>query len=615
MIIKVVQDGLHYKCSFPYDPDIIELIKQVPGRMWLPNEKVWAFPVDKLGFFYNQFMGTPYEDCIQTYSSESLGVSEVEEKKTFIPDIDVSNVPFYIDPNYKPYQHQIDFMKYAIAKHSDGFIVGDEMRMGKTAEVLNYAEYMRHVYGYKHCLIICCVNSSKHNWMSDIETHLGPYQGTSQGYILGTRKVKRRKTKIIEERYDTGGKEKLDDLLSGHMYGDESAPELPYFIITNIESIRYSVGRNYAIADKLVEMINSKELNCIAIDEIHLNTSPTSSQGKVLLTMKRKTQKKCQWIPMTGTLLKNSPLDAFLPLKLVDGHDYRDFYGWRNHFAVFGGFNNAEVIAYRNIPQLSDMLSAHMIRRKKTDVYDIPPKLKITEYVENTPTQQKLYEQIAFDLMQRPDEVKYSSNPMAKFMRLRQVNGSPELVDDSIKVDDKYISKNAKIEKLLDLLHEIVDDRGEKVVIYSNWVDPLRTLYKFISNKYKVCCYTGTMKDSLREKHKRIFVNNPDYKVMIGTIGALGTAHTLTVADNVIFYDEPWVPSDREQAEDRIYGLNTTKSKNFYTIITKGTVDDTVHKILNDKDMMSKYIVDGKLDIKRNPELIYMLLGSSNQKG
>ncbi len=621
--IKAIQSGLVYNVSFDYDPEIVALIKQVPGRNWLPNQRAWAFPSDKLGFFLNMFKGTKYENCIQVYSQEDLGVNAEIKTTTHIPDIDISNIPFYIDPDEKPYEHQLDFMKYGIAKSGRGFIVGDDMRMGKTAEVLNIAEYGRHAFGYKHCLVICCVNTSKYNWMNDIHTHLHPYEGTGEGYILGTRKVKRRKTGIIEDRYDTGGKEKLEDLVSGHMYGDPDAPELPYFLITNIESIRYvesvknSKGKKgkkvYKLAEQIVSMIRNREIGMIAIDEVHLNTSPTSSQGKVLIQMKRDTGTMCQWLPMTGTILKNKPTDAFLPMFLVDGHNFKDYHTWCKYFCVYGGYGNHDIIAYKNIPALSDMLSACMIRRRKEDVHDMPGKIQIIEYVENTPTQKDLYENIVEWMLQNSQSLYTAMNPMAKFLRLRQVNGSPELIDDTIKIDKDYIAKNAKIQKVLDLLTEIVDTRNEKVIIYSNWVEPLRTLYKFISKKYKVCCYTGSMKDDLREKHKRVFVNNPEYKVMIGTIGALGTAHTLTVAENVIFYDEPWVPTDREQAEDRIYGLNTTKPKNIYTIMTKDTVDERVHNILYTKDTVAKFIVDGKLDIRSNPDLFFKLLGTSSK--
>ena len=117
------------------------------------------------------------------------------------------------------------------------------------------------------------------------------------------------------------------------------------------------------------------------------------------------------------------------------------------------------------------------------------------------------------------------------------------------------------------------------------------------------------MSEADREKHRRVFVNNPDYPVMMGTIGAMGVSITLTVATNVIFYDDCWTPSDKEQAEDRAYRIGTTKSINVYTLIAKGTIDEYVYKILENKRAIAKYIVDGQLDLKKNPELFEFLLG------
>jgi SNF2 family DNA or RNA helicase len=176
-------------------------------------------------------------------------------------------------------------------------------------------------------------------------------------------------------------------------------------------------------------------------------------------------------------------------------------------------------------------------------------------------------------------------------------------------VDANYVKYNAKLKRLLELVDEIIE-RGEKLVIFSNWVGALRPIYKFLSWKYKVCCFTGTMDDAKREAHKREFITNPECKIMIGTIGALGTNHTLTVANNVILYDEPWNPATRDQAIDRCHRISATKPVNVYTLLSAGTIDETVHKIIEDKDCMSKYIVDGNLDIKRNPELFDKILGT-----
>ena len=95
---------------------------------------------------------------------------------------------------------------------------------------------------------------------------------------------------------------------------------------------------------------------------------------------------------------------------------------------------------------------------------------------------------------------------------------------------------------------------------------------------------------------------------MIGTVGALGTSHTLTAARNVIFYDEPSVPTDKEQAEDRVHRVGTTGTVNIYTILTKDTIDERIHQLCYDRATMAKYIVDNKLDIKNNPEIFDMLI-------
>ena len=258
------------------------------------------------------------------------------------------------------------------------------------------------------------------------------------------------------------------------------------------------------------------------------------------------------------------------------------------------------------------MLQANMIRRLKKDVLDLPDKIHYTEYIENTSYQDKLYKQITGELRRDKSTVLESLNPLTQFLRLRQVNGSPELIDTSLKVDRDYLKKNAKLQWVMQKLEEIAE-RGEKTLIFSNWVEPLRTLYRFVSEKYKTCCYTGTMSEADREKHKRVFQTNPEYTVMIGTIGAMGTTHTLTAASNVIFYDEPWTPTDKEQAEDRAHRIGTVAdSINIYTVLSKDTIDDRVHDIVYTKDSIGKFIVDNDLsNLRKNPQLFDFLLGDT----
>lgn len=608
--IRAKENGDIYEIRFRYDPYLVACIKGVPGRTWNPNGKFWSIPKDKLGWLVNSLKNTPYENQVVVQSTESININASIDATTDIPDIDVSNIPFYVKEGATPFKHQIDFMKYAIDRQSrglnGGFILGDDQGLAKTCECMNLALYNRDNKGFKHCLVICCVNSAKYNWVQDIKDHT---RGKEVPYILGTR-FKRDK---ITTRCDTGGKEKLEDLTTGHMYGDINAPELPYFIIVNIEAFRAKKGKSYYFTDEVIKWVNTGKIHMIAIDEVHKNTSPSSLQGKQILRLKKYTGSLVEWIPITGTPIVSKPTDVFLPLKLVDGHNFSSYYTWCQQFCIYGGYGDHEIVGYKNVPMLKDMLQSNMIRRLKSDVLDLPPKIRYTRYVDNTSYQEKLYQCVTSDIRNDKIKILSSLNPLSKFLRLRQVNGSPELVDSELKVDKNYIKKNAKLIELLDILEEI-HERGEKVVVFSNWVEPLRTLYKFISQRYKTCCFTGTMTESDREIHKQTFQNNPEYTVLLGTIGAAGTVHTFTAANNLIFYDEPWTPTDKAQAEDRIYRIGTTRSVNIYTILSRNTIDDRVHNILYTKELVSSYMVDNKLDIYNNPEVFDMLLGDSISK-
>lgn len=580
------------------------LIKNVPGRRWVPSAKMWTIPADKLGWLLNELKGTEYEDQVSIVSDEEINQNATLDATLVIPDIDISDVTFQVKEGATPYAHQLDFMKYAIDRQNNGYMSGfilcDEQGLAKTCEVMNLALYNRNRYGYKHCLVICCINSSKYNWQKDIIEHT---RGQEIPYILGTR-YKRDGTL---KKY-TGNKERLEDLRTGHMYGDMNAPELPYFIVVNIEAFRTKEGKRYVFTDEVVRLVNSREISMIAIDEIHRNASPTSTQGKQILEIKKETGTAAQWIPMTGTPIRSRPTDVFLPLKLVGGHYFSSYYTWCQQFCIFGGYGDRDVIGYKNIGFLKSLLQNNMIRRLKKDVLDLPPKIHYTEYVENTRYQDRLYETLTGELIEDRANILEAMNPMTRLIRLRQVNGSPELVDPALKVDNAYLSKNAKMSKVLELIDDAVA-RGEKCLVFSNWVEPLRTLYKFVSKRHKTCCYTGTMSESDRERHKHVFMTNPEYVVMIGTIGAMGTAHTLTAATTVIFYDEPWTPDDKRQAEDRTHRIGADKPINIFTVICKDTIDDRVHDILYAKEGISNYIVDNNLDLRKNPELFDLLLG------
>nr|DAQ11220.1 MAG TPA: Chromatin remodeling complex ATPase [Bacteriophage sp.] len=605
-MILIRQNGDKYEVRFKYDDHIVFLIKQCPSKCWVPEGKFWEIDLDKLGFFLNLLKGTPYEHEVQIVSSENIGKDE-QLPAAVIPDIELKEDEFLVKSGYRLYSHQKDFLKFAIHREHNGlmsgFIDADDMGLGKTLESINIAHYNRIHYGFKRCLILCCINISKYNWQNDIEDHSN---GLYSGYILGSRLNTRGKNKG-KLKSEIMSDDKLHDLETLTAWGRDE--ELPYFIITNVESLRFKRGKHFLIAEKISELISAGELSMVVIDEAHKNLSPSSNQGKQLLKIKKKTESKCMWIPTTGTPIVNSPLDCYVPLRLIDATGVPTFYQWSQEFCIYGGFGGKEVVGYKNMHRLKRMMQNNLIRRLKEDVLDLPPKIQITEYVENTKYQQKLYDEVAEGIMSRRDDIVASLNPLSQFLRLRQVNGSPELLDESIKLNDDYLTKNAKLVRLIELVDEIVE-RGEKVIVYSNWVEPLRTIYHFLKKRYGTCVYTGTMSEKDRTHQKDIFQHNPNAKVMIGTVTAMGTALTLTCANNVIFYDCPWTMADFNQACDRVHRISTTKTVTVYKLITKSTVDERADNILFRKKGIAGFLVDN-IDIHNSPELFDLLLSDT----
>ena len=184
-MITAVQNQDLYIIRFQYDPVLVQLVKNVPGRLYVPDHKYWTIPVDKLGFLINQIKGTPYESLFKVYSAESINENATLDATKEIPDIDLSKVPLYVQEGQHLFQHQLDFMKYAIDRHqrgfTDGFILADEMGLGKTVEGMNLALYNKKFNKVKHCLIVACVNSAKYNWIYDIEKHTN---GEQKPYLL-----------------------------------------------------------------------------------------------------------------------------------------------------------------------------------------------------------------------------------------------------------------------------------------------------------------------------------------------------------------------------------------------------------------------------------------------
>lgn len=422
---------------------------------------------------------------------------------------------------------------------------------------------------FKHCLIVCGVNALKWNWENEIKIH-----SNEKGRILGiqTKQNGKRIIGTVQDRYN--------DLCKNH---DE------FFLITNIETLR-----DKKIQAKIKELTEKGIIGMTVIDEIHKCKNAQSSQGKAIQNCK-----SFYKLAMTGTPLMNEPIDLFNILKWLDV-EHHSYTAFRSRYCIMGGYGNYQIVGYKNLQELNELLESNMLRRLKKDRLDLPPKIKTNEYVELTPKQKTLYTQVEKDIKAQVDQIKLDPNPLSKLIRLRQVTGCPTILSSQVE-------ESVKLDRMVELIEESVGNNG-KVIVFSNWATMIQKAFDKINPHYQPQVITGKTKDEDRIKHVEKFQTGENCRVILGTIGAMGTGLTLTSADTVIFLDEPWNLANKEQAEDRSHRIGQKKSVNIITLIAKDTIDERINAIVMKKGLMAEALVDGQIDKLSKSNMVDFLL-------
>ena len=356
-----------------------------------------------------------------------------------------------------------------------------------------------------------------------------------------------------------------------------NSPIEEFFVITNVETLR---------DDRIIDALLYNKYNkfdMMIVDEIHKCKGATSQQGSNLLKLKAK-----YMVGATGTLLLNNPLDAYVPLNWI-GVDHSTKSNFENYYQMKSNGIVKEFIGYRNLDTLKKQLELFSLRRPKS-LLNLPEKNIIYEYIEMEDSQKTFYKQIVDGVKDEVDKIVLKpSAVLSLILRLRQVTASPSILTS------KPIP-SAKLDRACDLCAEIISN-GEKVVIFSTFKETIAELEKRLA-QYHPLIGTGDIPDDIISNNNVKFQEDDAYKLFIGTWQKCGTGLTLTAATNLIFIDTPYTDGAFQQACDRIYRIGTQKPVFIYVLITEGTVDERVKEIVEDKEAISNYILDGEITEK-----------------
>ena len=529
--------------SFAYDPKVVEAIKTLPIKQYIKNIQAWEIPsdclaeaLDTLTFLDNiQLILLPETEEISNQGDFNLTQAEIDQFK------------------FKPFKHQIDGINFLLKQGKS--LLLDAPGLGKSLEMMYYAETLKRRGLIEHCLLITGIAGLRQQWKSEIQKF-----STESAIVLGERV--NRNGKIV---YDSV-KERAEQLK--HKIDE-------FWIIMNVESLR---------DPKIIEAFNKSEnkIDLICFDEIHrgvANKNSQSATGLLKLNSKYK-------VGASGSIIVNSPISAYMSLFWTE-NDRSTLTNFKSQYCKFGGFNNAQIVGYKNLDTLQEEIDSCSIRRTFDQVKDDMPKKTIdVELVELADDHKKFYEAVKAGVKEEADKVELKSgNLLALTTRLRQATADPAILTS------EPITAS-KLNRVVELVEDIISG-GEKVIVMDTFKSSIYALQKLLA-KYNPVIGTGDLADGEVSENINKFRTDPDCKLLLGTSQKIGTGFSMPECKYLIFVSTAWTYSEFNQNCERIYRITSNKPVFIKVLLANDTIDQRVWEVVNNKKDLADYLIDGK---------------------
>ena len=417
---------------------------------------------------------------------------------------------------YGLYPHQSEGVKF-LAKHGRA-ILADDMGLGKTRQAIVALQESAPT----GVILVICPASLKLNWAREIRM-VDPH---AEVEVIGVK-------------------------------GYES--DTPRWVIVN-----------YDLLARNAEKLRPISWAGVVIDEAHFikNASQRTSQVLKIIGVadnKRESPMGPRMVfLLTGTPMPNRPRDLFNLLRAV-GHPsarsflsfakrycgaYRSDYGWVTEGAS-------------NIPELNLLLKEVMLRRKKDDVLDLPPKIRSWVPVQiDAASAWKSYSDFLTWFSQsdasRPNDTEF----LSRITKLR------------------VALHKAKHAACAERVRDVIAT-GQKVIVFTSFSEGITRHKKTLGDQ--AVTITGSDTAKQRMAAMDAFQDNPQVKVALCNLIAGGVGLNMTAATHVIFQDLDWVPANHLQAEDRCYRIGQTRQVTVEYLLADGTLDGYIAQLLETK--------------------------------
>lgn len=176
-------------------------------------------------------------------------------------------------------------------------------------------------------------------------------------------------------------------------------------------------------------------------------------------------------------------------------------------------------------------------------------------------------------------------------------------------LSDKQVMASAKSQALAKLLPSLKEG-GHRVLIFSQWtsmLDILEWTLDVIGVTYRRL--DGSTHVTERQTIVDTFNNDATIFACLLSTRAGGQGLNLIGADTVIIHDLDFNPQIDRQAEDRCHRIGQTKNVTIYRLVTKNTVDESVHDIAKRKLVLDAAVLECGAEVENGEDVPEKTMG------
>lgn len=301
---------------------------------------------------------------------------------------------------------------------------------------------------------------------------------------------------------------------------------------------------------------------------------------------------------LTGSPITKSPMDLFSQCELLNEKclGFNSYFAYQSRYAnvqkrTMGHRSFQQIVGYRRLDELSEKLDRFSNRTLKQDCLDLPEKVYIKRFVELTPEQERVYNQMKKLALAKLEtgELATTASVLTQIMRLQQICCGHFQPDDG----DIRVLKNNRMNELMELAEEV---QG-KAIIWATYTHDILHIAKALREQFGedavATYYGGTAQDDRQDIVNRFQNRTDPLRFFVGQPRTGGYGITLTAANTVIYYSNSYDLEIRLQSEDRAHRIGQTNKVTYIDLVTPDTIDERILAALRNKIDIAREVLGG----------------------